>query len=723
MGRSCRYSLGRFTAAIACALWSNIVWVDRVAAQVPPPQASLDTGESDEPLGDSDLMVPDDEIIVISGEAPRTEVTETDIDKEQGERIAGTQGDAVKAVQTLAGVSRSVVGTSGLIVWGASPANTRLLVDGVPVPRLFHLGGTRSILPSSMVSSVRLVPGGFGAVHGRAIGGLVEVDTVRAAADSRAVTISLDPFDAAASGRLAMGENTSAAIAGRVGLLDAVFDSIDGIIDAGDARQLVPIPRYYDAQASVQHRLATGDRLEWLAFAAHDRVTRGIPSVTPDTAFSEDTASSFVRVSVRLLKPTVEQVTPTLALWFGADDARANMSFGEVRALNDTRSYQLGARISEERLIGERIVIRSGLDAEYRRTSIERDGALSLPAREGDIAVFGQPPGDRVNRDIWNVRIGSVAGYVSSAIRLGDRWTLESGVRVEPIVIDGDRVLPVRPTEPAVGYSEFRLGIDPRVQVRWNPNRTLTAYAAFGRYRQAPSPDDLSPVFGSPVLEPSEAVHALAGAIVSPARWLDIELVGFGVSQRKLAVRSELATPPLAALLVSDGQGRNVGVQATIRLRPHKRVFAWLTYALTRAERRERDSAPWRLFDADQTHVAQALGSWQHPSGIELGARLGVATGMPRTPVRGSVYNAGAGRFDPIFGAHNSVRIPTFVELSARLAWRRRARWGAFKLWLDVQNATNRQNAEEIFYNADYSRQGAITGLPILPFIGAQVQL
>ena len=69
-----------------------------------------------------------------------------------------------------------------------------LLVDGVPVPRLFHLGGSRSILPARMVSSVGLVPGGFGAPFGRAIGGLVQVKTVRTNDDERSAMAALDPF-------------------------------------------------------------------------------------------------------------------------------------------------------------------------------------------------------------------------------------------------------------------------------------------------------------------------------------------------------------------------------------------------------------------------------------------------------------------------------------------------------------------------------------------------
>ena len=38
-----------------------------------------------------------------------------------------------------------------------------------------------------------------------------------------------------------------------------------------------------------------------------------------------------------------------------------------------------------------------------RTSALARVGSVNLPAREGDITVFGQPPGDDVNADDWNV--------------------------------------------------------------------------------------------------------------------------------------------------------------------------------------------------------------------------------------------------------------------------------------------------------------------------------
>ena len=77
-----------------------------------------------------------------------------------------------------------------------------------------------------------------------------------------------------------------------------------------------------------------------------------------------------------------------------------------------------------------------------------------------------------------------------------------------------------------------------------------------------------------------------------------------------------------------------------------------------------------------------------------------------------------------MFGAHNSIRIPPFVSLDARLAKQLQARRKSdVEVYLDVQNVTDHANPEEIVYNPTYTQRGYITGFPILPVIGARLRM
>jgi hypothetical protein len=69
-------------------------------------------------------------------------------------------------------------------------------------------------------------------------------------------------------------------------------------------------------------------------------------------------------------------------------------------------------------------------------------------------------------------------------------------------------------------------------------------------------------------------------------------------------------------------------------------------------------------------------------------------------------------------GDKNSIRIPAFFELDVRVAKRFKLQSSSLEIYLDVQNITNRDNPEEIAYNADYTQRRYIEGLPILPVLG-----
>src|SRR6202034_3120855 len=101
----------------------------------------------------------EEEEIVVTAPRLKKQVVSTVVQAEQATRIPGTQGDVLKVVENLPGVARAAAGA--VVVWGAAPTDTRVYVEGVRVPRLYHDGGYRSIVNSDFVRSVELIPGGY----------------------------------------------------------------------------------------------------------------------------------------------------------------------------------------------------------------------------------------------------------------------------------------------------------------------------------------------------------------------------------------------------------------------------------------------------------------------------------------------------------------------------------------------------------------------------------
>jgi hypothetical protein len=149
----------------------------------------------------------------------------------------------------------------------------------------------------------------------------------------------------------------------------------------------------------------------------------------------------------------------------------------------------------------------------------------------------------------------------------------------------------------------------------------------------------------------------------------------------------------------------------------------WIAYTLSKAERRDAASDPWRLFDYDQPHILTVVGTYRLPWNMQLGARFRLVSGNPDTPVVGSVYDASEDEYHPVYGETNSDRIAAFHQLDIRLDKKWVFNEWMFNLYLDVQNVYNRANPEGTSYNFDYTESEPVRGLPILPILGLRAEL
>jgi outer membrane receptor protein involved in Fe transport len=337
--------------------------------------------------------------------------------------------------------------------------------------------------------------------------------------------------------------------------------------------------------------------------------------------------------------------------------------------------------------------------------------------------VFGQAPVGQLNADDYSVLSADLAPYVEGDIALDDdRVHILPGLRFDPYLLAPSRLTPVVGTTPTIGGFTNEPLFEPRVAVTYDPTPRVRAKVAYGRYHELPQPEDLSAVFGNPLLNSARADHFLAGARFVLLPTLSTEVTGFYTMSAGLAARTDAPTPPLAEALEQTGMGRSYGVQILVRKELSDGIFGWVGYTLSRAERQDHPDDRWRLFDYDQTHVFTALVSWAIGKGFEVGARFRTATGYPRTPVAGAYFDARTNTWQPNFGVQNTIRIPAFVALDLRGSKVWKLGPTELEVYLDVQNVTNRQNPEEIVYNYDYTQKSYITGLPILPSLGLRFQ-
>jgi len=325
----------------------------------------------------------------------------------------------------------------------------------------------------------------------------------------------------------------------------------------------------------------------------------------------------------------------------------------------------------------------------------------------------------------------TTAPYIFAEINLG-RWTLTPGFRFEPTLIDGSLRLPHTYQAPDIGYRRMGVALNPYFgPLAWMPNprlsaayratRKLTFTAGGGVYGQPPAVEDLSPVFGNPNLASSSAIHASAGVSYKLTGTLVMEVVGFYKRLYDLVARSGLPSPPVGQSLGKAGSAAVMADRCCCG-KSWPRVLCWLSYSISRSERKDRPDSNWRLFDYDQTNVLTLLASYEISHGFQAGARFRYTTGMPRTRWREPTSTQTSQQGEPIFGAQNSIRLPAFYALDLRVEKAFVYRRLKFNLFADVQNVSNRKNPEEIIYSADYSQRSYIAGLPVLPVVGLRME-
>jgi TonB family protein len=680
-------------------------------------QKRIDATYEVEPRREKATNPDEEEEIVVTAPRIRKQVVSTMVQAEQATRVPGTQGDVLKVVENLPGVARAAVGSGTLVVWGAAPADTRVYIDGIYVPQLYHDGGYRSVVSSDLVQSVELVPGAYGAEFGRGLGGLVKVALKPLDEDGFHGSVAADTIDASLSVRARLGD-FHVAVAARKSYLDSVLSAVT----SENVNQYVPIPRYWDGQARVVYDIAPHETLELGGLISSDKTTRTLGNPDPSLATSQTTGTDFNRVYLRYEKRTPEGAIVEVVPSFGTNSTSLVNLYGTTPTNLSNDSDVLGLRASWRGPVLPYLRMNVGVDALATLSSLTRLGSIGAPPREGDIYVFGEAPPPQISSDSWETQIGSVAAYAEGDLSgFDDRLHVLPGLRFEPFVSSASKALPPAGDTPSVGTTQESVAIEPRLAVRYAFTPRITGKAAFGLYHQSPQPEDLSSVFGTPTLGLSVAEHYLLGGAFQLTSTLSFELTGFYSSSSDLTVRSQSESPIVAQSLDQAGIGRSYGTQFLIRQELFAHFFGWVSYSILRSERKDAPDLYWRLFDYDQTHVFTALGSYDFGHGFEAGARFRFASGYPRTPVTGSYFNSSTDTYEPIFGAHNSIRIPAFVALDVRVAKRFKLGRSLLEVYLDVQNVTNHSNPEEIVYNTNYTQRGYITGLPVLPVLGARL--
>ena len=636
----------------------------------------------------------EDLTVTVKGTRPTREVTRRTLTRRELSRVPGTSGDALRALQNLPGVSRPPSLSGVLIVRGNEDQTTPVLIDGVWVPNVYHFGGLSSIVPTELLDEIHFYPGNFSVRYGRAIAGMVDAHFRETRADGRYHGMAqIDLIDA----RM-MAEGPLPGVDG-VNFMGGIRRShvdtwLVPLLDNQDT-QIVGAPVYYDYQFLVDTRPSPKSYLRVGLLGSDDRF-RILASATAagGEINSSNATWGFGSIYRHELSADLD-FEHTLTL------ARSRQIF-EISSIGvDSLAYGALQRAEFTYRMWPNATLRSGTDV------------LVAP-----YDISGQLPEDP----------GAGAPDTGSFVVTPPRRFDEKGTFFQPAVYAEMDMAPNRRASVVTGVRlDFdldtrSLDVSPRLSGRYAivdefPKTTLKA--GTGLFHQPPILPQIVTAEDPAKLRSRRSFQNSIGIEQEISEQLDLSVEGFFNLLDDLVSRA----PDENGVLRDDnlGTGRIYGGEVLLRYSNDERLFGWISYTLSRSERKPLPSLPLRLFGLDQTHILTLLGSYALGSGWEIGARFRYVTGNLYTPCTGAVFSSLANEYLCIPGRENSQRLPPFHQLDVRVdkTWD----FTSFRLgvYLDLINAYNRTNPDALSYNFDYSKSRVQSqSLPIVPSLGVR---
>lgn len=619
------------------------------------------------------------------------EIIKRSLSKEEVLGVPGVQGDVMRAVTNLPGVARAPLSTGLLIVRGSSPEDTRTHINGLWVPHIYHMVGATSVLNTEMIERLDFFPGAYGARYGRVNGGILDVFPSTGDPTHLSAVIDVDIFDAGAVVKGPAGEHASFAVGARRSYIDGLLDqAIPFFVDDTSNLSLQTAPRSWDYEAIYQRQLANGATVRLLGLGAGDSVAAILQDGDlPPSLAGGITADSLYHLAMASYD-TKGRLRQHAVAGFMASSASGDLGPDVTGAYSQDA---LMGRYSIERDLGTRTQLALGGDV--LASFFEARGRSFLPPVEG-----GESPPPGVG-EIFETDIASqwVEGGVFA------EWRQQLGRLVIVPGLRGDRF---------GGAKEWRA--QPRLGATYALSTKTLLRANAGAYAQDPIPFELDERFGNPDLSVERSRQFSVGVVQSEARWrLDADVF---YKQLDALVTRTGSGASVQELTTNGGEGWVYGAEVMLRVPPGGRWGGFLAYTFTRSLRRDGAGLDPRPFDFDQPHVLNATASVRLNEDWTLGGRWRLASGNPNTPYQGAIYDADTDLFIPIPGTPNAEREPAFHQLDLRAdrevlfdTWR-------LRFYVEIQNAYNRANPETTIYNYNYSQQGLLTGLPILPAFG-----
>jgi outer membrane receptor for ferrienterochelin and colicin len=643
------------------------------------------------------------------------------------------EADVLKTIQLMPGVQSGVEGFSGIHVRGGGPEENLLLLDGIPLYNTEHLLGLFSIFQPEAVKKVTLFKGSFPARYGGRTSSIIDVRTNDGNMQETHGTIGVgllsDKFHL--EGPIFKGK-TSYSISAR-GMHTLLFDRV---------LAMFKIPAnyfFYDLNGKLTQKFGDRDRLFLNVYNGKDAFyykDRGNITLLENVSWDNKTRINWGNTLASLrwnhvfngrlfANATGAWTRYRMIMEYSASEKdHSTAPPGHYNYLFDYRSglEDVTGKIDFDYTPGPRHQVKFGVEYIYHTyvpetlTHVEHESSAGKTLL--DTTFTNTKKGNRYGHEI--------SFYAEDDFMIGNRLTLNPGIRLAMFVTSGRRYL----------------APEPRMSAKIDFGSGFSAKAAYSRMSQyvhllSSSQITLPIDLWVPItkdIKPVTADQYSAGFYYDGLRGWEFSVEGYwkqmdNVLEYKDGI-SFLANSNQWEDKVEMGEGRAFGVELFVQKTMGK-TTGWLGYTLAKSDRifpsgmiNNGRRYPYRY---DRRHNVSLVANHKFSEKVDLSGTWTFATGGTTTiPERETAVLTPDGRVVQVdYAPHrNNYRLPPSHRLNLAVNFHRPHKRGESIWSLSIYNVYCRMNPNFVFsgyernYDGEvYSRNDKLTQLTLLPFI------
>ena len=622
--------------------------------------------------------------------------------QEQVKSMPRLADETLRAVQRLPGVATN--GFSSLnAIRGGEPGETAILLDGLRLFEPFHLKNFLSpvsVLDSRLIENIDVYSGGYPAVYGDRMSAIIDATSIHPA-QPRYYELGLSLFH---TGGIAYGEFMD----GRASaLLSARRSNVGDLVqfsenDFGE-------PNYSDAFARLDYKVDDDTRMALNLLGSRDSI---------DAIRSSGTERSRADYENFYVWGTLQHD------WSSRADSRLIVSYTDISNERGGTVNDPGLRtgtVLDDRLFhiaGLRLDNRLDTDLVDQRFGIEVRQLWGHYRYRSDVRFepgfpFPGSPAFAQQRSLNPAPHGfEGSAYWDGKKRLGSRWTVQAGLRLDTQTYDGS------------GDAEQW---SPRLSVLYDLGPRTHLRASWGRFFQSQGINELQVEDGvDRFYQAQHADHAILSFDHSFNRELSLRVEGYKKYYRRIHPRYENLLDPLVLLpetefdrvMIDPDSARVTGLEVLLRLQSFGHWSGWLGYSWSRSEDLVGGHDVPRSWDQRQAvnaGVAWSQGPWSAT------VTDSYHTGWPITDAQFSANST------PVvtFGPRNADRFSGYNSLDFRVTRTFTLSRGVLDVFVEATNVLSNANPCCVKYTVRRNADGVQTldkdvddWLPVVPSAG-----